>query len=176
KNYKGGSFKDVKAKAYYAPYVNWAVKLGIVKGKSQTLFEPAALVSRQEMAVILANYAKVMKFDLPKTREEIKYLDESSIDAGAKEAVTALQMAGILMGKEGNRLDPTGIATRAEVAALLVRYRELVLDSTTAQGLEVNDSGQLLYYEQGHLFTGTKVIDGRTYYFGTDGICFRIEE
>ncbi|MEG1293747.1 MAG: LysM peptidoglycan-binding domain-containing protein, partial [Clostridium sp.] len=108
-------------------------------------------------------------YNLPQTRGEIKFSDTKS------DAVKSMQMAGVIMGKDGNRFDPTATATRAEVSAVLRRYTELVIDKTTAQGLDVNDSGKIVYYENGKLFTGVKTIDGTTYHFGDDGICTKMD-
>ena len=57
-SYKTGKFTDVKADAYYAPYVNWAAQNGIVEGVTATTFAPDTNINREQMAVIMANYAK----------------------------------------------------------------------------------------------------------------------
>ena len=51
-----------------------------------------------------------------------------------KEAVKSMQQAGILAGKTNNRFDPAGTATRAEVATVLRRFVEIVIDPQTANG------------------------------------------
>ncbi|MDD2972558.1 MAG: hypothetical protein PHE02_10555, partial [Lachnospiraceae bacterium] len=65
-----------------------------------------------------------------------------------------MQMAGILMGKDNNRFDPKGTATRAEVSAVLHRFVELCIDTATTQGWTKNDSGHWLYYKDGRTLTG----------------------
>lgn len=169
-SYKTGKFTDVKADAYYAPYVNWAAEKGIVSGTGDTTFAPDQAVTRQEMAVIMANYAKTMGYTVPKTRAAVTFADNGSIASWAAEAVKAMQMAGVINGKDGNRFDPTGTATRAEVAAVLHRYVELVIDPATAQGWAQNDAGQWLYYENGKPVTGWKLVDGKWYYLDTAGL------
>lgn len=131
-SYKTGKFTDVKADAYYAPYVNWAAEKGIVSGTTATTFAPDSAVTRQEMAVIMANYAGALGYTVPKTREAVTFADNTSIASWAKDAAKAMQMAGVVNGKDGNRFDPTGTATRAEVAAVLHRYVELVIDPATS--------------------------------------------
>ncbi|MEG1954376.1 MAG: S-layer homology domain-containing protein [Hydrogenoanaerobacterium sp.] len=126
-------------------------------------------ISRQEMAVIMTNYAKAMNYTLPKTRMAVTFADNANIAIWASEAVKSMQMAGVIMGKDGNRFDPTATATRAEASAVLRRYVELVIDKATAQGLDMNDSGKIVYYENGKLFTGTKTIDGTSYTFDRNG-------
>ena len=169
-NYRVPSFTDVKADAYYAPYVEWAAQKNIIKGTGDKLFSPDSPVTRQEMAVIMVNYAKVCGDTVPKTREAVTFADKGSIASWAKDAVKAMQMAGVINGKDGNRFDPTGTATRAEVAALLHRYVELVIDPATAQGWTQNDAGQWLYYDNGKPVTGWKLADGKWYYLDAAGL------
>ncbi|MCB6344067.1 S-layer homology domain-containing protein [Enterocloster lavalensis] len=167
---EGSAFTDVPASAYYADAVKWAAEKGVVSGTTSTTFAPDRAVTRQEMAVIMANYAKAMGYTVPKTREAVTFADNGSIGSWAKDAVKAMQMAGILNGKDGNRFDPQGTATRAEVAAVLHRYVELVIDPATAQGWTQNDAGQWLYYENGKPVTGWKQVDGKWYFLDTAGI------
>ena len=190
-SYKTGKFTDVKADAYYAPYVNWAAQNGIVEGVTATTFAPDSNINREQMAVIMANYAKKLGYDLPKTLQAVTFADNAQISSWAKNAVRAMQQAGILAGKNGNKFDPKGTATRAEVATILRRFVEIVIDPQTANGWQQNDSGQWSYYRNGKpvkgrlsddqkwywldkttgmMFAGGwKQIDGKWYYFYTDG-------
>ena len=61
----------MKADAYYAPYVNWAAQTGIVEGVTATTFAPDTNINREQMAVIMANYAKKLGCDLPKTLQAV---------------------------------------------------------------------------------------------------------
>ena len=189
-SYKTVKFTDVKADAYYAPYVNWAAQNGIVEGVTATTFAPDTNINREQMAVIMANYAKKLGYDLPKTLQAVTFADNAQISSWAKNAVRAMQQAGILAGKNGNKFDPKGTATRAEVATVLRRFVEIVIDPQTANGWQQNDSGQWSYYRNGKpvkgrlsddqkwywldnngkMFSGGwKQIDGKWYYFYTDG-------
>ena len=190
-SYKTGKFTDVKADAYYAPYVNWAAQNGIVEGVTATTFAPDTNINREQMAVIMANYAKKLGYDLPKPLQAVTFADNAQISSWAKNAVRTMQQAGILSGKNGNKFDPKGTATRAEVATVLRRFVEIVIDPQTANGWQQNDSGQWSYYRNGKpvkgrlsddqkwywldkatgmMFAGGwKQIDGKWYYFYTDG-------
>ena len=190
-SYKTGKFTDVKADAYYAPYVNWAAQNGIVEGVTATTFAPDTNINREQMAVIMANYTKKLGYDLPKTLQAVTFADNAQISSWAKNAVRTMQQAGILSGKNGNKFDPKGTATRAEVATILRRFVEIVIDPQTANGWQQNDSGQWSYYRNGKpvkgrlsddqkwywldkatgmMFAGGwKQIDGKWYYFYTDG-------
>lgn len=133
-NYKQSKFADVKENAYYTAYVNWAEEQGIVNGTGKDTFSPDKSITREEMAVIMKNYAEKLGYTLPKTLEEIKFTDDEQISDWAKEAVKEMQMAGILSGKKDNSFDPKGEATRAEASALLHRFVEAVIDSQSANG------------------------------------------
>ena len=191
-SYKTGKFTDVKADAYYAPYVNWAAQNGIMEGVTATTFAPDTNIKREQMAVIMANYAKKLGYTVPKTLEAVTFVDNASISSWAKDAVRAMQQAGILAGKTNNRFDPAGTATRAEVATVLRRFVEIVIDPQAANGWQQNDSGQWSYYRNGEpvkgwlsddqkwywldkttgmMFAGGwKQIDGKWYYFYADGV------
>ena len=95
---------------------------------STCTFAPEENVTRQQMAAFMQNYAEAMGYTLPKTREAVTFADSASIADWAAESVRAMQMAGVIMGKDKNCFDPTGTATRAEAAAVLRRYVELVID------------------------------------------------
>ena len=190
-SYQTGKFTDVKADAYYAPYVNWAAQTGIVEGVTDTTFAPDTNINREQMAVIMKNYAAKLGYDLPQTLKAVTFADNTQISSWAKDAVKSMQQAGILAGMVNNRFDPKGTATRAEVATVLRRFVEIVIDPQAANGWQQNDSGQWNYYRNGEsvkgwlsedqkwywldkvtgiMFAGDwKQIDGKWYYFYADG-------
>ena len=190
-SYQTGKFTDVKADAYYAPYVNWAAQTGIVEGVTATTFAPDTNINREQMAVIMKNYAAKLGYDLPQTLKAVTFADNTQISSWAKDAVKSMQQAGILAGKNENKFDPKGTATRAEVATVLRRFVEIVIDPQAANGWQQNDSGQWNYYRNGEsvkgwlsedqkwywldkvtgmMFSGGwKQIDGKWYYFYADG-------
>ena len=190
-SYQTGKFTDVKADAYYAPYVNWAAQTGIVEGVTDTTFAPDTNINREQMAVIMKNYAVKLGYDLPQTLKAVTFADNTQISSWAKDAVKSMQQAGILAGKNENKFDPKGTATRAEVATVLRQFVEIVIDPQAANGWQQNDSGQWNYYRNGEsvkgwlseeqkwywldkvtgmMFAGGwKQIDGKWYYFYADG-------
>ena len=190
-DYQARMFTDVKEDAYYAPYVNWAAKTGVVSGTTDTTFAPDTNINREQMAVIMKNYATKLGYTIPKTLEVVNFADSAGISSWAKEAVKSMQQAGIFAGKTNNCFDPAGTATRAEVATVLRRFVEIVIDPQTANGWVQNDSGEWSYYKNGDLVKGWlsndqkwywldkntgkmfsggwKQIDGKQYYFYADG-------
>ena len=114
--------------------MEWANQNNIVNGTGDGQFSPDQSITREQMAAILVNYAKATGFTLPKVHEENTFADSADISTWAKDAVKSTQMAGVLVGKGNNHFDPQGTATRAEVAAMLRRFLELMIDQSTAQG------------------------------------------
>ena len=168
--YTKSSFTDVKGDAYYMGYIEWASKNNIVNGVGNGRFAPDQSITREQMAVIMQNYAKVIGFTLPKVHVENTFADSTKINTYAKEAVKQMQMAGVISGKNSNLFDPQGTATRAEVSAVLRRFVELAISSDTMQGWTMNDSGKWMYYENGKAVTGKKEIDGSAYTFDQYGV------
>lgn len=119
--YKKSTFSDVKTNAYYMGYIEWAVKNNIVKGIGEGEFAPEQPISREQMAVIITNYAKATGLELKKVNAEIYFADNDRIEGYAKEAVKNMQTAGIIKGRDGNLFEPKGTATRAEVSAVITR-------------------------------------------------------
>ena len=190
-DYKNGKFTDVKSNAYYAPYAAWATQKEIVNGTTATTFAPDNKITREQMAVIMANYADKMGYSIPKTLEAVTFADNAQISSWAKDAVKAMQQAGVMSGKANNLFDPKGSVTRAEAATILHRFVEVIIDPQTANGWTQNDSGEWSYYKDGKLVKGWlsdnrkrywldkvtgmmfaggwKQIDGKWYYFYADG-------
>jgi hypothetical protein len=119
------TFADVLAGQYYAPYVQWAQSNAIVNGIGGSSFAPEGFVSRQDLAVILMNYARFTGKSLPVKQAYNGFADAQDIAGYAQAAVQALYQAGVINGKPGNVFDPKGVATRAEMAAILRRFIEL---------------------------------------------------
>lgn len=120
--YTASSFTDVKTDSLFRPSIEWAYTKGIAKGIGNRQFAPDRPVTRQEIAVILVNYAKVTGYTLPIIQTASSYEDDSSIGSLYKTAVTAMQDAGIMTGSPDNKFSPKTNATRAEVSSVLYRY------------------------------------------------------
>lgn len=131
--YQTCSFNDVAAGKYYLPYIAWAYEKGIVLGVGNHLFAPERAVTREEMALILHNYAKTTRHTMPAIREAITFADSFEIGRSYRDAVQAMQQAGIMAGDQNNKFHPQAKATRAEVAAMLHQYMKLTMDPDTAQ-------------------------------------------
>lgn len=115
----GTNFSDVSSTAYYATATRWASANGIVTGYPNGNFGPDEPITRQQIAAILWRCA-----GSPAADRGTDFADESTISAYASTAVDWARENGIMNGKDGNRFDPNGNATRAQAAVILRNYMQ----------------------------------------------------
>lgn len=123
------SFSDVKADAWYAKAVGWAAANKVVTGYADGTFRPNAAVTHEQAAAILYRYAQSKGIDVS-VGEDTNILSYADALQASEYAIPALQWAvgaGVLNGKSGNLLAPTGTATRAEIAAIMQRWCEKIV-------------------------------------------------
>ena len=121
------TFQDVAEGKYYTEGVAWAAKAGVVTGYTEDIFAPEDVITREQLAVMLARYAKLIGMDTsadPKALEA--FADGENTGSWAVNGVAWCVNKGILQGKGGNVLDPTTNVTRAEVAVMLDRFIALI--------------------------------------------------
>lgn len=112
-------FSDVSADAWYAPYVVWAEKNGVVLG-SDGKFDPNADVKRQDLAVMLCRFAEnVLKKQVGGDAPAPSFTDAASIREYAAESVYLLQKAGIIGGFGDGSFGPARQASRAQFCKML---------------------------------------------------------
>ena len=121
------SFSDVRSGSYYEKAVAWAAANGIVTGTGGTSFSPDAKVTREQLAAILYRYAQYKKLDTDAGAKLDSFSDAGNVSGYASEALSWAVSEGLINGASG-RLMPKGDATRAQVAAILHRFVENVMD------------------------------------------------
>lgn len=124
------AFKDVDYKAFYGNAIRWARATGVASGYGDNTFMPDAPIKREEIAIMLANYAQIADGKVPNS-DGVKlknFPDASSVDTWAYNAMSWAVDKELISGKidaDGTAwLTPTTKATRAEAAAILMRYLE----------------------------------------------------
>lgn len=120
----GAPFTDVAAGQYYAVPIAWAASYGIVNGYDAARFGPNDPITREQMAAILYRYAGRMGYDTTAQGDPSQFRDSGRIHAYAWTPLAWANGRGLINGKGDGVLDPTGQATRAEVAAILQRFCE----------------------------------------------------
>ncbi len=114
------NFIDVSADDYYSKAVAWGVEKGIINGIGDGKFSPNSELTREQLAVLIYNYAKHSNIDTPKAA--LNFTDNDSISPWAIDAVSYCVNAGIISGRTDRSFDNKGTATRAETASILVRF------------------------------------------------------
>ena len=124
---EGAGFADVAENDWYAAAVNWAAAQNIVSGTGGNQFSPNSNLTREQMALILYRYAEYKGYDVSQGGMAAReFADSDKISDWAGQAVTWAVNAGLLSGRSGNQLDPSGTATRAEVAQVLTSFMQNV--------------------------------------------------
>ena len=117
-------FTDVDPAFYYSPAIAWAAGQDIVNGYGDGTFRPDAPITREELAAILQRYAAYQGEEVTGGADLSTFADAGEISAWAQPAMAWAVEQQLIQGVGGNRLSPTGTATRAEAATLLMRWIE----------------------------------------------------
>jgi hypothetical protein len=113
-----GQFTDVTADSWYYGSVNAAASASLISGTGNNLFAPNTLITRQEMAVMVA---KALGTKAPATSgtELNAFSDSSTVSSWAVTGVEETIKAGIVSGMTADTLAPMANATRAQAAAMI---------------------------------------------------------
>lgn len=118
----GCPFADVRRGSYYEQAIAWASENGIVTGFDASTFAPDRTITREQLAAILFRFAAYRGMDAVTLRENLSsFQDQAAISAYAVSALNWAVGEGLMQGT-GDKLEPTGSATRAQVAAMLRRF------------------------------------------------------
>lgn len=116
------TFRDVAANTWYTDAIIWASTNGIVTGVDDGLFNPNGAITREQLATILYRYAKYVGDDVSASASLAGFTDAGSISDYAKDAMSWAVAAGLFEGRDNGKLEPTGTATRAEIATVFMRH------------------------------------------------------
>ena len=124
----GSAFTDVENGAWYADAVAWAAANDIVNGTSATTFAPNSPITREQMATMLYRFAQYKGMDAVTLQEHLTgYPDGDQVSDYAIPAMNWAVGQGLIAGMENGTLVPQGSATRAQVATILMRFCENVM-------------------------------------------------
>ena len=115
------NFSDVASGDWYEMAVAWAEQEGVVNGFDDGRFQPNAAVTREQLAAMLQNYSAYQGVNVDARYDLSGYEDADAVSEWAEEAVSWACAEGVLAGMTETTLVPQGIATRAQMAALLLR-------------------------------------------------------
>ena len=118
-------FDDVKSGKYYTNAIKWASENGVVSGITEKEFKPDAHIERQQLCVMIVNFAKYLDIGIDGYEQKIAFADEKNIAKYAKQAVEICQMGDIINGVgSGEKVmaNPKMGASRAEAAQMLYMF------------------------------------------------------
>lgn len=120
-------YTDVSADDWYSDAVLWATNHTIVSGYGNGRFGSDNPITREELATILRNYAKLKQYSLKNPKDLAGYQDAGQISSWAQDALGWANAEGLLAGRSEKILAPKDTATRAEVATLLMRFSNTIV-------------------------------------------------
>ena len=117
-------FTDVPQNAWYRDALNWAAEKGYVNGTGANTFSPDGKITRQEVVTILFRYSGSQSGaeTMFTATYDSQFTDSGAIAPWAKTAMYWAIYNGVINGTSQTTVSPTATATRAEVAAIFVRY------------------------------------------------------
>ena len=116
------SFTDVAQGQWYADGVAWASANGVVSGYPDGSFRPNDTITREQMAAILYQYARIQG-KLDDSRADLSiFSDLDSLSAYAKEPMSWAVAQGLFSGVSADTLAPGGSTTRAQAAVILTAF------------------------------------------------------
>lgn len=122
-----GTFEDVEAGRWYEDPVDWAYKVGVTSGTSETAFSPNRDITREQFVAMLYRYAGKLGVDSGKRQALADFPDGNQVEDYAKDAMQWAVAEGLISGRVAggqNYIAPKGTAIRAEAAAVLTRFVE----------------------------------------------------
>ena len=117
-------FTDVADGEWYSKAAAWAADKGIINGVTDTEFAPELDITREQLAAMLFRYAKLKGIAEDKSADMQAFRDADMISDYAADAFGWAVASGIFSGTENAELKPQGAATRAEAAAVIMRFLE----------------------------------------------------
>lgn len=117
-------FSDIPADAYYTEAVRWAASEGITGGYGNGKFGSDDPITREQLAAILYRYAQKMGYDVTGRADLTGYADLQQVSGYALEAMRWAVDNGIITGTTSTTISPKDTATRAQAAAILMRFAE----------------------------------------------------
>ena len=128
-------YSDVPTGQWYSDAIAWATEKGIFEGYGNGTFGPNDPITREQLAALFYRYASHKGYDTSAVGSLEQFSDKDKASSWALDALKWAIGSGLMNGK-GDTLDPTGTATRAEIAAMLHRFVDKygLVPSTTPSG------------------------------------------
>ncbi len=116
-----GKFKDVANNIWYTKAIEWAASANVVSGYQDGNFGCDDPITRQDLAIMLSNFAKAYGIDTIKQVDLASFKDQDKVESYAQSAIAFCIEAGFMSGSnqgDGKYINPTANATRAQCAKM----------------------------------------------------------
>lgn len=117
------SFSD-STENWYRQAVNWAAENEIIKGYGDGRFGPSDTITREQIAVFIYRFAEHMGYGVSASSNLSGYTDADRVSSWALTEMKWSNATGLITGTTTTSLTPQGIATRSEVATIIMRFLE----------------------------------------------------
>ncbi|MCI8870518.1 MAG: S-layer homology domain-containing protein [Lawsonibacter sp.] len=114
------NYSDVQSQ-WFAEAASWAKANGLAQGVVEDELSGDTPLTREQMAIILYNFARYKEFDTQGRADLSAFSDAGSVSEGARDALSWANHAGLINGA-GGALSPAGTATRAQLASILKNF------------------------------------------------------
>lgn len=118
-------FTDVPDGMWYSSAIVWAAENKIVNGMGDGTYKPTGDLTREQIAVLLYNYANLLGLDTSARADLSTISDGNAVSSWAMDAMAWAVHVGLFQGDANGMLTPRDSATRAAVAVLLQRFEQL---------------------------------------------------
>ena len=102
--------------------IAWAAQNNVVAGYDDGTFGPEKLVTREEFAQMMYNYAKFKGYDLTAGGDLTQFPDAGAISDWAETALSWANGKGLINGHDNGTIDPQGNTTRAQAASIMKNF------------------------------------------------------
>lgn len=122
------TFADVPADQWYYTFVSWAAEQGVSAGTGDGKFSPKQPVTREQVVVLLYNFAvNYMGIELKDRADITTCADYDQISFWSVDVMSWAVASGIMTPDANTQLQPLRSATRAEVASMLMKFSQRYL-------------------------------------------------
>lgn len=116
------TYGDVSPDAWYDDAVAWANSKHIMYGYQEGRFFPDDPITREQLSLILFNYAKLYHYDTLDRSDLSSFADGDTTSSWAEQSMSWAVASGLISGREGNMLSPRSSASRAEIAQIMTNF------------------------------------------------------
>lgn len=135
-------FSDVTTDKWYSDAIEWAASGGIVYGITKSEFGVGRPVTREQIAAFAARFINTYLYDIPDVSEPAPEFTDKCSDY-AKDSIELMRKTGIISGKSAAEFAPTDNATRAEVAAILLRLHDAIREPAFSLSFDSGSISQM---------------------------------